>query len=168
MDSKPVRSFINGVKTASNILAYISAGMLLLMMFLGTADVTGRYLFNKPIWGTVEIFEIMLLGLVLFSLAHTQDTGSHIKVELFYSRLSGRLKPWIGLGTTLIAFFLFVLIVWQGIVTAMGYRKLDREIMNIGLPLYPFQFFVPLGAFCMCLVLIVDIINYATEIRRAG
>ena len=141
--------------------------MLLVMMFLGTADVTGRYLFNKPIWGTVEIFEILLPGIVLFSLAHTQDTKSHIKVELFYSRLSLRLKAWIGLATTLIAFFLFVLIIWQGIVTAMVYWKQNREIMNIGLPLYPFHLFIPLGGFCMCLVLIAEIIKFTTEIRKA-
>ena len=47
------------------------------MMLLGTADVTGRYIFNKPILGTAEIFGILLPAIVLLGLAYTQEAQAH-------------------------------------------------------------------------------------------
>ena len=76
---------------------YISTGLLLVMLLLGTADVLGRYLFNNPITGTQEIFEILLPGIVLLGWAYAQRFKSHVTVDIIYNRFSPRLKAIVGL-----------------------------------------------------------------------
>ena len=149
----------------SNILMYISAGVLLVMLILGIADVMGRYLFNKPIIGTVEIFEVLMPGLVLLSLAFTQQVKAHVTVDLFISKLPARPRAIIGFATTFWAMVLFGIIVWQGIMLVISYHDTGRMITNIGVPMYLPRLLVPLGAFAICLVFIKDLLHYIREIR---
>ncbi len=152
----------------SSILMYVSMGMLLFMMFLGSADVLGRYLFNKPVVGSFEIHEILLPGIVFFGLAYTQLVKGHVSIELVYARLARRLRAEVSVVTSSSLVCLFALIAWRGVVTAISYLERHREVTNLGWPFYPFQLFVPLGALAICLVLIVDVLHSISEIRKAG
>jgi TRAP-type C4-dicarboxylate transport system permease small subunit len=158
--------FETGIKRTSNILVYVCMGMLLVMMFLGTADVVGRYLFNKPILGTVEIFEILLPGIVLLGLAYTQLVKAHVRVELFYSRFRPKRQAVVGLAITLWTIILFAIIAWRGTVLAISYWRYERMISNIQVPMYLVQLLVPLGALAIILVLVVDVLHFLAEMRK--
>lgn len=137
------------------------------MMMLGTADVIGRYLFNRPITGTLEIFEILLPVIVLFSLADTQSNDEHLTagvIDFFHFRPETRTK--IRLGVQVLVFCLFLFILWRGVGGAMLTLRSHRSISNIELPLWIPQLVVPLGALVMCLVLIVQMVETAKKIRR--
>jgi len=140
----------------SKIFMFIGMGMMLIMMFLGGLDVIGRYFFNRPIVGAFEITEILIAGIVFFSLAYTQRVKGHATVGLVYSRLPPRPKTLIGLVNNMVLICLFALISWRGIRTAITQWERHREIVNIGLPSFPFQLFVPAGSLVMCLVLIAE------------
>ena len=57
-----------GVRLTNSAVKYVCASLLFFMMALGTVDVIGRYLFNNPILGTLEVFEILLPAIVLLGL----------------------------------------------------------------------------------------------------
>ncbi len=168
MPDNKVGGFERGIKKTSNILMYVCMGMLLVMMFLGTADVGGRYLFNHPIIGTYEIFEILLPGVVLLGLAYTQLVKAHIKVEIIYDRFRPRPRAIVGFAMTLWTIVLFALIAWRGTLMAILLLHQERVISNIGVPIFLVQFLVPLGAVAICLVLIVDLLHFLTDMRKAG
>jgi len=50
-----MEKFARGVEKISKFFMYGATIMLLGMMMLGTTDVVGRYLFNRPIIGALEI-----------------------------------------------------------------------------------------------------------------
>ena len=150
----------------SNILMYIGAGLLLVMLILGIADVMGRYLLNKPIIGTVEIFEILMPAVVLLSLPFTQRVKAHVTVDLFISKLTSRRRAIIGFATTFWAIILFALIVWQGIVLVFSYHEVGRVITNIGVPMFLPRILVPVGALAICLVFINDLLHFVREIKK--
>lgn len=154
------------IYTTSSILMYISTGLLLVMLLLGTADVLGRYLFNNPITGTQEIFEILLPGIVLLGWAYAQRVKSHVTVDIIYNRFSPRLKAIAGLFITSLAIVITALIVWQGIVESMANFQMGRMIRNIDVPIFIPQLLVPIGAFSLFLVLIIDFSTYVREIRK--
>ena len=149
----------------SNVLMYVCAVLLLVMLFLGIADVAGRYLFNKPIIGTVEVFEVLLPAMVLLSLAYTQQLKAHVTVDLFCSKLPPRPRAIVGMMTTLWAIVLFALIAWQGVLSAISYHQMNSIITNIGLPMFLPRILVPVGAAAMCLVLLVDLLHIIEEMR---
>jgi TRAP-type C4-dicarboxylate transport system permease small subunit len=150
----------------SVLFMYISMGMLLFMMLLGSADVLGRYFLGKPITGAFELTEILLAGIVYFALAHTQRMKAHVAVSLFYSFLPQKMKARVGFFDTVVSMCIFGLISWRGIVTAISQWQQHRMVSNLGWPHFIFQLFVPAGSLAICLVLILEMLQPATEMRK--
>jgi len=83
------------------------AGMVIVfLMLLTTADVTGRYVFIHPVRGAVEISEVLLCFMVFLSLSATQRTGDHISMDAIVELL--RRKKKAGAYHLLESFNLFV------------------------------------------------------------
>ena len=162
-----MEKFARSVDKISKAFSHVAMFALFGMMILGTADVAGRDLFNKPITGALEIFEMLMPLLILFSMADTQSKDEHLTagvIDFFHFRPETRTK--IRLGVQVLMFCLFILIMWRGVGGAMFTLRSDRRISNVEMPLWIPQLVVPLGALVMCMVLIVQIVETASKIRR--
>jgi TRAP-type C4-dicarboxylate transport system permease small subunit len=135
-------------------------------MLLGAVDVIGRYFFNAPLTGGKEVSEVLLAGVVFFSLAYTQQEKAHINVTLVYTRFPKKMRTIVGILNSIIALVLFSLITWQSIKWAIVYWNANKLIDVIFIPIAPFQLFVSLGAFTICLIIIVQLVQYATELGK--
>ncbi len=166
MFGRIAKSFEKGVRKITNTLCYVGMVVLMALMLLCAADVIGRYLLNKPIKGAYGISEGMLVAIVFFGWAYTLSLGGHVRVDTVVSRLSTRAQAIIGLITSFIALVIFSLITWRSglkaIASSRGYEVID--VINI--PVYPFQFFVAVGTFVLCLELIVQMFHFLTELRK--
>jgi len=152
------------VRVINNALKYVCMGLLFFMMALGTADVFGRYLFNNPILGTLEVFEMLLPAIVLLGLGYTQESRAHVTMEIVVSHLSPRTQTVLSIFTNGLALFLSAMILWRGWVLVVGYWHMGRTIPTIGVPMFLPQLLVPLGALILCLVLIVQMLQYVTQL----
>jgi TRAP-type transport system small permease protein len=160
------KTFVKGIHLINSALRYVCMSLLFFMMVLGTCDVMGRYLFNKPILGTFEVFEILLPAIVLLGLSYTQGNNGHVRVELFISHLSVRRQTVLSFVTNGLALFISVLILWRGYVLATGYWRMGRTIPTIEVPMFLPQLLVPLGAFVLVLVLIVQMVQYIIQLTE--
>ena len=73
-------------------LGVTSAVVLFLMMMITAVDVTGRYLFNRPVNGGFEITEMMLAALIYCGLPLVSQRREHIIVDTFDSFMAPALK----------------------------------------------------------------------------
>lgn len=160
MTSRSARAFEKSVKGINNVLSNIGVVLLAVLMLLGAVDVIGRYLFNKPIIGTMEIGEILLASMVMLSWGSTQIAKGHVTVELLLSRFSPLARAKVNFVTTFLSLVLFSLITWQSVLTAKLYHNAGRLVYTINWPLAPFQLVVSLGALILCLVFITKMIQY--------
>jgi len=154
------------VHLINSALRYVCMGLLFFMMALGTCDVLGRYLFNKPILGTLEIFEILLPAIVLLGLGYTQGSNAHVRVELFVSHLSLRKQTILNFITNGCTLFISVLILWRGWLLTTEYRRIGRTIPTIEVPMFLPQLLVPLGALMLIYVLIVQMVQYIIQLSE--
>ena len=138
------------------------------MMVLGTADVIGRYFFNKPILGTLEIFEILLPALVLLGLGYTQEDDAHVRVEILLALVSKKYRMILNLFTYCCALFVSILFLWRGLLLSMSYYQMNRIIGTINVPLYIPQLLVPVGFTLLSLVFIMQIIDVLSNYRKIG
>jgi len=69
----------------------VAGATLFAMMLLTTTDVSGRYFFNSPILGTVELTQLMLAALVFLSLPVVCWRQEHISVDLLDAIFPARL-----------------------------------------------------------------------------
>ena len=70
------KSISKKIETISRLLSHLRNVALFVMMSLSTADVIGRYIFNKPIMGVFEITEFLMLIIIFSYLALAQSSKS--------------------------------------------------------------------------------------------
>jgi TRAP-type C4-dicarboxylate transport system permease small subunit len=147
--------------TFEKFLTAIGGGILLMaMMLLVTADVMGRSLFSKPVQGTTELTEFIMVALLYLSLAHTQALKGHINVDIFLSYFKKRTRLGFDLIIYLLGLLLFTLITWQGTLAAIkAWAFWETTFGVIPFPLFPTKVLVPLGSFLVCLRYLIDIKN---------
>ncbi len=154
------------IRTVSRVCYYFGALLLIIIMFLVTIDCSGRFLFNRPIPGTLEITEFLLAGAVLLGLAHTQHLGANVMVELFYNRLSPRAQNIQRVLSHTVGAVLFALVTWNSAIYAMdGFsNNLVSDILQI--PAWPFLFFAPIGCALLTLEFTIQALEGICELRQ--
>ena len=140
-------------------LRYLCMFILGVMLFLGSADVMGRYLFNSPVFGTYEIFGVFLPCIVLLGLAYTQAEGAHVRITMLLDVLPPTLQRVFNIITTFIALVITILIGWYGFELSVRFWNSGKLIDTIHVPKWIPQLVVPLGALALFLVLLVQLID---------
>src|SRR4030067_2211164 len=74
------------IDSIPRITGLVAMGVLFLMMLLTVADVLLRATVNKPIIGTTEITEQMMVAIVFLGFGWCALQGRHIRRDLFASR----------------------------------------------------------------------------------
>lgn len=74
-------------------LETFSSTVIFIMMLLTFADVIGRYILNKPIFGASEMISALLALAIFSGLGVTNARDEHIMVELFVDPAKKLFKP---------------------------------------------------------------------------
>jgi TRAP-type C4-dicarboxylate transport system permease small subunit len=59
-----IKSLVGAVNLVSRWFNYLGVGVLTIMMLLTVSDVLLRFVFNRPILGTLELTEYMMVPVV--------------------------------------------------------------------------------------------------------
>lgn len=156
--------FMEGV--FNNIIASL---LVLVMMVLVVSNIVGRYLFDTPVHGALELTEFMMVGIVYFTLAYTQAEKSHIRVELILGLLSRRKVLILDLFAYVLGLVIIILITWQGVLSFLDSWEF-REATDgyVAFPIYPAKAVIPVGCFLFCVRLFVDIIDVIKQMKAKG
>jgi TRAP-type C4-dicarboxylate transport system permease small subunit len=161
----PWRVFLAVERWLNNIGAAVLAAMMLLV----TANVTCRYIFNRPILGTLEITEFFMVGAVYLALSYTQFLKAHINISLVTSLLPERKALLCDLVTYLIGCAFFSLIVWQGtLMTLDSYEMEEVTFGTIELLEWPVKMVVPFGSLIVAIRFLADAVNTGKRLFGRG
>ena len=141
---------------------------LLIMVFLLTANVIGRYAFDSPVKGTEEFEEFLLVIVCYFGLAYTGLLKRHIRVDLIMSRFPEWVGHVVDTVTALMALMLWVMIAWRTFEAAI--KNMDPMITSpvMHWPIFPFILIVAFGSFLLWFVLIAEIMRSLHGAITAG
>lgn len=165
MLAKSCQALEQGIRKVEKILSTISGFLLVGLMVLGAADVIGRYVFNRPIMGTFEISEILMAVMVFLGWAYTQAQRGHIRVDLLVSRYPPRLQAMVEFVILFLVLVVFCLIAWKAASIARQEWQEQRLVSTILIPRAFFTPFVTLGAFALCVELIIQMIHLLPKMR---
>ena len=145
----------------------VSAAFVLVLMILVVADITGRYLFNRPVPMAYEFGSFMLVFIVFLALASTQRMGAHIRVEFVTLRLPPRVRVCLDILAYCLGIVVYATILWRGFGWAWTSWQVGDYVAGlINIPRYPSQFAVPLGAAILCLQFAADIARRVQDLRK--
>lgn len=153
---KPIIHFANRVGTI----------ILLFMVLLLGFNVILRYLINRPIKGSVEMEEFLLVILVFFGVAYTAIKKQHIRVDLLISRLPESFQPVISSVTSALSVGLCVVVTWQTAVYAQTRWASSAESIILHLPLFPFILATALGCALLGLAMLVEFLRSLSEVSQ--
>lgn len=162
-------NFLHGAAgQIARLLNIFGVSMGLIMVLIVTANVIGRYLFRRPLIGTVEVEEFMLLVLVFFGIGYAQTKKRHVSIATLVDRLPQKAQLVINNVTYLPSLIVFSLITWQSLVMAKKYWIKGVSSLFLEVPLSPFLCIVAVGTAVLCLVLLSDFIFSASEVLGNG
>jgi len=145
---------------------YISCALILAMMLLIVIDVLLRYAFTRPIAGSVEIVELMLVVVVFLGIAFTGSQKGHVALDLVVNRLPERIRAFVYSTTCALSLVTFSLIVWQSIVQARWVQGKNIVTGVWGISQFPFYYIIAFGCILLCIVLLREFIEYPSNGTR--
>lgn len=152
-----------GIQISSRTMSSIGGGFLLLMVALTVADVFLRYVFNRPILGSIELTECMVVVLGCLGLAWCEVNNGHIRVNLLVPLLPGRMRAIVDSLTTLCSLFVYLIITWCCFRESYELKGIGQTTDILKLPVYPFYVVMAFGAAMLCLALFRSLMKFMRE-----
>lgn len=123
----------------------------LFVMGITCVDVIGGKVFNKPVFGGIDMVMLAQLIAISFAASMMVILGRHIQVEFAVILLPKRWRNIITSMTHLLCLVFFVLIVWR--LVAFGYSiQTGGEVTPTAyIPIYPFVYGAALACIPACI-----------------
>lgn len=139
----------------------LGMGWVLVMMFLTTLDVGGRYFFSSPIPGAIEMSEFMLAVFGVLGIAYTHGVGANVKVTMLTGKLPVRVASLLELITGLLSLQIVSMLTWYGVVMGMDEFKNGTTTDTLAIPIFPLHLLLSIGAFLLMLEILMTVISSA-------
>jgi TRAP-type transport system small permease protein len=161
--SKSSHSTENMVNALSHFANSIGMVVLVLMMLLTVADVFLRFGFNKPILGTVELSEYMMVAVVFLALPLCAVKERNVRVEILAVRLPPKLLAFVDVITCFLSLGILALITWQGFLEFNDMLEVKRVSNMLSVPAYPFHLILAVSSLILCGVLLIKLFQLTRE-----
>ena len=139
-------------------LTHISAFVVLMMMLLTVTEIASRKLAGYSIEGVFEGVELMLVAIVYLGLAHVQQLGSNVRVELLLSRVSFKVRQALEAFTMLLAMAFFSVAIWMtGKEAWASWLIKETTFLPAALPIWAARGLITIGFFFLWLRLLSQI-----------
>ena len=149
-----------------NLLTAIAAGLLVPMMFLVSADVVGRYIFNRPLPAVFEINSDFLMVLVVFfPLAYVHRRKEHVFITLFTDGMPARVRAvleTVSVFLGLVSFGLIGLYSLERAIMATAVREYTSGVIDV--PVWLAKWIIPIGCFAFCIELLLDGLDHLRRV----
>ncbi len=133
-------------------LANISGVLVIVMMLLIVVDVSGRYFFNSPLLGGVEVSRVVLAWILFLSLSYGLIRGAHVRVELITSRFPPRLRFILDIMVSILSLVFFVMAIYSGwLQFKLSFDVAEEMAAPIWIPFWLPKLAVPVGCFLIAL-----------------
>lgn len=142
------------------VLERVAETSLAAMALLTAADVLGRYVFDFPIVGSVELTEMLMVAVIFSGIPLATMTGGQISVDIVTLAFGPKTRKAQAVLAHLIATtasLFFGVVTWGRAVAAHQFA--DQTAM-LSLPLAPMVFF-------MSVLLLINALGHAADLWRA-
>ena len=130
------------------------------LMLFAAAEIIGRYFFNAPIPGHVEIVELIMVGVVFLGLAYTQLQNGHIRMQILQKRIfRGRSYYVAEAVILLLSLVVFAMITRSSFLETLDAYEFGDITSYINWPTWPAKMCVPLGCFFLCVRLFMQLVQ---------
>jgi len=140
----------------SRVINYVGFGFLLALMLLVVVHVVGRYFFNLPVPGAVELIQFLMTFVVFWGFGYCAVQRGNVSVDLLVTRLPRRIQSIIDALTCFLSTGIVSLIALQGAVQAKSLWHSGHVSGVLHIPHFPFLIVLVIGCAVFDLVLVAN------------
>ncbi|SLN13520.1 Tripartite ATP-independent periplasmic transporters, DctQ component [Roseovarius gaetbuli] len=133
----------------------LMALFLLSMVALTFADVIGRRLLNKPIYGSNDITEHLMALVIFAGLPLVTVAGAHLTIDLLDKFVKGPSMAWWRALTTVLVTLVLALIAWLFVKHGLNASRISEVSQALRVPRAPLYFFMALSCALSALAALV-------------
>ncbi|MDK2868056.1 MAG: TRAP-type transport system small permease protein [Clostridiales bacterium] len=150
-----------------DIIIKISSAILFIMMIWVFSDAVGRYVFNHPLPGTLEITEeYLMVCLVFLSISYAQKHKAHVRVDLFIHYIPERMLKITDIIMQLFMLFYAMLLTKQALAQALWCIEVNSTSRgSLGYPLAPAYFLMGLGLLMTSVRILFELVEGIKRIK---
>ncbi len=141
------------------ITAISGAVILMAMMLLTVMDVLLRFLFHRPIMGSLEITQVMMVSISFITMIYSTVQKCHIKVDILTSYIPKPIQQIIDSIFYLICIVFFVIISWKNFGAALHLKKVCQMTDILEIPIYPFYLLISAASTILVLLLVIYLLH---------
>jgi TRAP-type C4-dicarboxylate transport system permease small subunit len=142
----------------------VAVAALAALAAVTVVDVAGRYLFNKPLFGAIEMSEFLMVLLSFGGLALAELRNGHITVDFFLGALPDRARALLEAAGALLGIAFWGFVAWRAAVHAGRIREVGEVSANWAVATWPFYLAVTVG----CGLLAVALVGRVIRSLRVG
>ena len=149
---RPIVAFVRVVDAVNYRVGRFAMYLIFAMAAVLLASTGSRLLFGVPINWALEMSQFILSAYYLLGGAYALQMGSHVRMDLFYDRLSARKRAVTDAVTILFVIFYLVVLFWGGLSSteyAIVYKQQNYSAW--GPVLWPIKVVMTFGVFLMLL-----------------
>lgn len=156
--------FVNLVDKSNRWIANVVRFIVLAVMLTGVYEVTSRYIFNRPTIWVWETNGLLLCLFVALAGGFTLLVEGHVRVDIFYTRLSPRKKAIVSLLTSPFMFLFLGILLWHGIPLSWeSLQGLERSHTTFYPYIFPFKIMLVVGIFLFLMQGLANVVrNFVT------
>lgn len=154
--SRADRSFFK-IESALNLLGGF---IIFLLVFLATANVLGRWLFNMPISGYIDWVEQSMAFMAFLGIAYTKREGGHIRMDIVVSHLKGRALWLLELFSSVVMLIVTLVLIYGSYVHFLRAYTLGDSSLDIDLPTWPSKLVVTFALTVLAIRILLQIWGY--------
>ena len=129
------------------VISYIGVAFVVCLALMTGIDVFGRYAFNSPIRGGVDLTELLLVVIVACGIVVTTAEDNHITVDSVFDKLPPHGKKILLIFGSAVSVLMFAIFVWQGGIGTKDAIRSATGTLMLDIPVFPFKFILALGFF---------------------
>jgi len=143
-------------KVVRAVALYCGGTVLAVLMTVIIVDVTGRYVFNTPLSGALDLSIVLLVLVVSGAIGYGGRTGAHVTADMV-TTLVGQTFEWIsGVLIKLLAAGVTAIWSWRLFVTGQTAGRLGESTQLLNIPFEPVYKALSIGVGLYAVVLFVE------------
>jgi TRAP-type C4-dicarboxylate transport system permease small subunit len=143
-------------RSLSSWFEWVGLAGLLVMMFITCIDVIGAKVFNKPVFGAIDIVVLGQVVAISFAAAFSLLLGRHVQVEIFVPKLPRRAQAVTDSIVFLLGLIFFILIIWRLCVYGYSLQIGGEVSATARIPMAPFAYGISLACVPVCVVFLLN------------
>ena len=147
------------MKRVNTVLAFFCGALVFFYMFLVGANITGRYLFNNPVYATLEIGQLVLASVIFFSLAYAQMENAHVRVTAVQKILPHKWQDKFETAILFVGFLMMILMAWRSLPFALESFEMREAHVSVDVPIWPTKFIFFFGWCILGLQFLLEFLN---------